>query len=276
MYTKQKQMNQKHLCSSLWSTNQNIQHEYQLLPAGYPELRLCISATICPCLSSSALCSAINASFDFISSSFCWHTTSNDSTCNKPSFRHWKQPLDRIMTSMCEFHKIDMWNTTAGHINSVNTAYDWIRQIERITNLIWSRKLYDEHFSLTWRQFSETTTTFRLLYKKSWSRDDAVAITRGPGSSWLYTGASWYPWSLLIGGALVLIWMASFTFLAVQLGSLDSIFAFSRENECPVSWQCSPTAVGLSLFLCSLNRSARVLFVSPMYLCLEFWSQVSS
>ena len=80
-------------------------------------------------------------------------------------------------------------------------------------------------------------------------------------------GVSCYPWSLLMGGAFVLMWMASVIFVAVQLDSLARTLAFSREKECLVSCQCSPTAVGLSLFLCSLNLSPKVLLVSPMYLC---------
>ena len=48
--------------------------------------------------------------------------------------------------------------------------------------------------------------------------------------------------------------MASFVFLAVQLDSLARTLLFSMENVCTVSWLCSPTVVGLTLFLCSLNH----------------------
>ena len=37
------------------------------------------------------------------------------------------------------------------------------------------------------------------------------------------------------------------------------------DTECPVAWQWSPTPVGLSRFVCSLNLCLGGLLVSPMY-----------
>ena len=69
-------------------------------------------------------------------------------------------------------------------------------------------------------------------------------------------------------GALCLMYMASFTFLLCQLDSRVSIFVFFNDTECPVARQWSPTPIGLSRFVCSLNLWLSVLLVSPMYVWL--------
>ena len=54
-------------------------------------------------------------------------------------------------------------------------------------------------------------------------------------------------------GALCVIHMASFTCLLSQLNSRVSTLVLSKDTECPVARQWSPTPVGLSRFVCSLN-----------------------
>ena len=54
-------------------------------------------------------------------------------------------------------------------------------------------------------------------------------------------------------GSLSLTYMASFTFLLCQLDSRVSTLVFFMDTECPVARQYSPTPVGLSRFVCSLN-----------------------
>ena len=63
-------------------------------------------------------------------------------------------------------------------------------------------------------------------------------------------------------GALCLIYVASFTFLLCQLDSQGSTLVFFMDTECPVARQWSPTPVGLSRFVCSLN-----LWLSVLYVC---------
>ena len=66
-------------------------------------------------------------------------------------------------------------------------------------------------------------------------------------------------------GALCLMYMDSFTFLLCQLDSQVSILVFFNDTECPVARQWSPTPVGLSRFVCSLNLWLSVLLVSPSF-----------
>ena len=58
--------------------------------------------------------------------------------------------------------------------------------------------------------------------------------------------------------------MASFTFLLCQLDSRFSTLVFFMDTECPVARQWSPSAVGLSRFVCSLN-----LWLSVLYVCVS-------
>ena len=58
------------------------------------------------------------------------------------------------------------------------------------------------------------------------------------------------------------VYMASFTFLLCQLDSRVSTLVFFMDTECPVARQWSPTPVGLSRFVCSLN-----LWLSVLYVC---------
>ena len=57
--------------------------------------------------------------------------------------------------------------------------------------------------------------------------------------------------------------MASFSFLLCQLDSQVSTLVSFMDTECPVARQWSPTPVGLSRFVCSLN-----LWLSVLYVCL--------
>ena len=68
----------------------------------------------------------------------------------------------------------------------------------------------------------------------------------------------------LFDGALFLMYMASFTFLLVQCGSLVSTFVLSSETECPVALQWSPTLVGMVRLVCSLKRFPSGHLVSPI------------
>ena len=55
--------------------------------------------------------------------------------------------------------------------------------------------------------------------------------------------------------------MASFTFLLVHYGTLVSTFVLSRETECPVALQWSPTPVGIygqvGVFLEAFSRERK-------------------
>ena len=64
-------------------------------------------------------------------------------------------------------------------------------------------------------------------------------------------------------GALCLkyIYIASFTFLLCQLDTRVSTLVFFVDTECPVARHWSPTLVGLSRFVCSLNLCLSVLYV---------------
>ena len=66
-------------------------------------------------------------------------------------------------------------------------------------------------------------------------------------------------------GSLCFIYMATFTFLLCQLDSCVSTLGFFVDTECPVARQWSPTPVGLSRFVCSLNLRLSAFLVSPMY-----------
>ena len=65
-------------------------------------------------------------------------------------------------------------------------------------------------------------------------------------------------------GALCLMYMASFTFLLCQLDSRVSTLVFFMDTECPVAQQWSPTPIGLSRFVCSLNLWLSVLLVAAV------------
>ena len=60
-----------------------------------------------------------------------------------------------------------------------------------------------------------------------------------------------------------LIYIASFTFLLYQLDSRVSSYVFFVDTECPVARQWSPTRVGLSRFVRSLNLWLSVLSIPP-------------
>ena len=57
--------------------------------------------------------------------------------------------------------------------------------------------------------------------------------------------------SVVDGGQVVSL--ASFTFLLCQLDYWVSTLVLSMDTEWPVAQQWSPTPVGLSRFMCSLN-----------------------
>ena len=63
------------------------------------------------------------------------------------------------------------------------------------------------------------------------------------------------------------MYMASFTFLLVNCGSLVSTLVLVSETECPVALQWSPTPVGMVRLVCSLKRFPSGRLVSPMYTC---------
>ena len=75
-------------------------------------------------------------------------------------------------------------------------------------------------------------------------------------------------------GALCLTYRASFTFLLYQLDSQVCTLVLSMDIECPVAQQRSPTPVGLSRFVSSLNLWLSGLIVSPMYVWLLSLSHV--
>ena len=83
----------------------------------------------------------------------------------------------------------------------------------------------------------------------------SMVVDRGQLVS-LFTVHSW---------ALFFRYMASFTFLLVQCGSLISTLVLSSETECPVALQWSPTPVGMVRLVCSLKRFPSGRLVSPMY-----------
>ena len=70
------------------------------------------------------------------------------------------------------------------------------------------------------------------------------------------------------GRALCFICIASLIFLMCQLHPRVSTLVFFMDTDCPVPRLLSPTPVGLSRCVCSLNLWLSVLLVSPTYVWL--------
>ena len=76
-------------------------------------------------------------------------------------------------------------------------------------------------------------------------------------------GRLYFPMFLFSVGMLTLMYMASFTALAMLWSSLPIILKFSTDVMWPVLFQCS--CIGDGAFRCSFYLSSKVLDDSPMY-----------